>query len=151
MSSGRKASTRNTTYRLVLASRGSGACSPKKQIRLSPDLVYPGSAEVPVYLYRASPTFWRGVLARRVVQLSVLSYLVKMSDQSGKLYGEPREDLLDRVHTSGGISIPPQLFEQLYLAPKSNVSGKLRQTFGNPTPVGKTYSSSYSSISLTCP
>jgi hypothetical protein len=35
------------------------------------------------------------------------------------------------------MTIPPELFEQLYLSPKNRVKGDLRQTVGNPTPIGK--------------
>jgi hypothetical protein len=48
-------------------------------------------------------------------------------------------DPLQRIRTAGSISIPPELFEQLYLAPKNRVKGELRQTFGNPTPIGKSF------------
>lgn len=57
-----------------------------------------------------------------------------MSDQGSKV--ETREEMLDRVQTTGAISISPQLFEQLYLGPKNEVKGQLRQTLGNPTPIG---------------
>jgi hypothetical protein len=59
-----------------------------------------------------------------------------MSDQSSKPNDSRDEDMLDRVRTAGAVSIPPHLFEQLYLSPKNVVDGRLRHTFGNPTPVG---------------
>lgn len=31
--------------------------------------------------------------------------------------------------------MPPELFEKIYLAPKNEVKGELRNTFGNPTPL----------------
>ena len=46
-------------------------------------------------------------------------------------------DPLERIRTAGSVSIPPELFEQLYLAPFGRVKGELRQTFGNPTPIGQ--------------
>lgn len=46
-----------------------------------------------------------------------------------------REEMLERVRTAGTISMSPELFEKLYLAPKTNVSGDLRKTIGNPTPL----------------
>ncbi|KAH7133749.1 GPR1/FUN34/yaaH family-domain-containing protein [Dactylonectria macrodidyma] len=55
-----------------------------------------------------------------------------MSDKDEATHNE----ILHRIHTSGSIPISPELFEQLYLAPKSHVKGQLRQTFGNPTPIG---------------
>ena len=42
---------------------------------------------------------------------------------------------LQRIRTAGSISISPELFEKLYLSPENKVSGELRKTFGNPTPV----------------
>ena len=44
-------------------------------------------------------------------------------------------DTLERVRTAGSISIPPELFEKLYLSPENRVKGDLRKTFGNPTPL----------------
>ncbi|RWA10107.1 hypothetical protein EKO27_g5007 [Xylaria grammica] len=58
-----------------------------------------------------------------------------MSHQDHKVQTEHRDEMLDRTQTAGGISISPELFEQLYLAPKSRVEGQLRHTFGNPTPI----------------
>lgn len=45
------------------------------------------------------------------------------------------DDALHRVRTAGSISIPPDLFEKLYLSPENRVKGDLRKTFGNPTPL----------------
>ena len=42
---------------------------------------------------------------------------------------------LQRIRTAGSISISPELFEKLYLSPENKVSGELRKTFGNPTPL----------------
>lgn len=42
---------------------------------------------------------------------------------------------LQRIRTAGSISISPELFEKLYLSPQNRVSGDLRKTFGNPTPM----------------
>ncbi|KFH47467.1 hypothetical protein ACRE_016310 [Hapsidospora chrysogenum ATCC 11550] len=58
-----------------------------------------------------------------------------MSDQNSKPNDFRDDDMLNRVHTAGAVSIPPHLFEQLYLSPKNAVDGRLRQTFGNPTPI----------------
>lgn len=44
-------------------------------------------------------------------------------------------DALQRIRTAGSISIPPELFEKLYLSPENRVKGDLRKTFGNPTPL----------------
>ena len=57
---------------------------------------------------------------------------------SGTSYGSTKksqDDALDRVRTAGSISIPPELFEKLYLSPENRVKGDLRKTFGNPTPL----------------
>ena len=42
---------------------------------------------------------------------------------------------LNRIATSGSISISPELFEKIYLSPQNKVSGDIRRTFGNPTPM----------------
>lgn len=42
---------------------------------------------------------------------------------------------LQEARTTGAVSISAELFEKLYLAPKTDVSGHLRKTFGNPTPM----------------
>ncbi|KAK7430709.1 hypothetical protein QQZ08_002753 [Neonectria magnoliae] len=57
-----------------------------------------------------------------------------MSSDS-KVVEEQREDILNRSQTGASITLSPELFEQLYLSPKNNVKGQLRQTFGNPTPL----------------
>ncbi|KAJ5112208.1 hypothetical protein N7532_000253 [Penicillium argentinense] len=44
-------------------------------------------------------------------------------------------DTLQQTRTQGSIQIPADLLEQLYLSPETRVKGRLRQTFGNPTPV----------------
>lgn len=44
-------------------------------------------------------------------------------------------EMLNRIRTAGAVSISPELFEKLYLQPKNEVSGQLRRTFGNPTPM----------------
>lgn len=44
-------------------------------------------------------------------------------------------DSLNRIRTAGSISIPPDLFEKLYLSPENRVKGDLRKTFANPTPL----------------
>lgn len=49
------------------------------------------------------------------------------------------EDLghnITRGLTNGtGITMPPEVFEKLYLSPHNKVKGSLRQTFANPTPM----------------
>jgi len=44
-------------------------------------------------------------------------------------------EALKRIQTAGSISISPELFEKLYLSPQNKVSGDLRKTFANPTPI----------------
>lgn len=46
-----------------------------------------------------------------------------------------RLDALNRFRSAASISMTPELFEKLYLAPQSKVKGQLRDTFGNPTPM----------------
>ncbi|PTB40130.1 uncharacterized protein TrAFT101_004829 [Trichoderma asperellum] len=46
-----------------------------------------------------------------------------------------RLDALNRFRSAASISMTPELFEKLYLAPQSKVKGQLRDTFGNPTPI----------------
>lgn len=48
---------------------------------------------------------------------------------------ESPELALQKIRTAGSVSIPPELFEKLYLNPEARVKGELRKTFGNPTPV----------------
>ncbi|KAK5163687.1 hypothetical protein LTR04_002309 [Oleoguttula sp. CCFEE 6159] len=45
------------------------------------------------------------------------------------------DQALRRIRTAGSISISPELFEKIYLSPQNKVSGDLRKTFGNPTPL----------------
>ncbi|KAI9756776.1 MAG: hypothetical protein M4579_003693 [Chaenotheca gracillima] len=42
---------------------------------------------------------------------------------------------LRRKQTSGSVTMPPELFEKLYLTPQSEVKHDLRKTFANPTPL----------------
>lgn len=58
-----------------------------------------------------------------------------MSSNDSKTYNDTNGEMIDRVQTAGAISLSPELFEQLYLAPKNKVKGDLRQTLGNPTPI----------------
>lgn len=44
-------------------------------------------------------------------------------------------EALNRIRTTGSLSISPELFEKIYLSPQNRVAGELRKTFGNPTPV----------------
>ena len=46
---------------------------------------------------------------------------------------------LQKIRTAGSVSIPPELFEKLYLSPQNVVKGDLRKTFGNPTPLYVAY------------
>ncbi|KKA25567.1 Transcriptional activator of ethanol catabolism AlcS [Rasamsonia emersonii CBS 393.64] len=49
---------------------------------------------------------------------------------------ESREDAIRKIKTAGSLSISPELFEKIYLSPKSRVHGDLRSIVGNPTPLG---------------
>jgi hypothetical protein len=46
-----------------------------------------------------------------------------------------RDSALRKITTSGALSISPELFEKIYLSPPNRVSGDLRKTFANPTPL----------------
>ena len=48
---------------------------------------------------------------------------------------DTHESVLEKVRTAGSVSIPPELFEKLYLSPETRVHGDLRRTIGNPTPM----------------
>jgi len=48
---------------------------------------------------------------------------------------EDVDNALRKIQTSGSISISPELFEKIYLSPQNKVSGELRKTFANPTPL----------------
>ena len=43
---------------------------------------------------------------------------------------------LSHVKSSGGMTISPELFEKLYLTPKTASTGDFRKRFANPTPLG---------------
>ncbi|KAK5329109.1 hypothetical protein LTR70_000945 [Exophiala xenobiotica] len=45
------------------------------------------------------------------------------------------DELLNRARSDGNVNIPADVFEQMYLAPKTAVAGHLRQTFANPTAI----------------
>jgi hypothetical protein len=47
---------------------------------------------------------------------------------------DPKVDL-QRYDTSGSIMMPKEIFEKLYMNPENKVSGHLRKTLGNPTPL----------------
>ncbi len=61
------------------------------------------------------------------------------SRNNGNAYHMPEhetpDDALRRIRTAGSVSMSPELFEKLYLSPENRVSGDLRKTFGNPTPM----------------
>ena len=41
-----------------------------------------------------------------------------------------------RYELAKTVTLTPELYEKLFISPKTNVKGDLRSTFGNPTPVG---------------
>lgn len=51
--------------------------------------------------------------------------------------GYRSEDMMERVRTASSVTIPPELFEQMFLSPENKVKGDLRQTFANPTGIGE--------------
>ena len=48
---------------------------------------------------------------------------------------EDAGDVIHHTRTAQSVNIPAEVFEKLYLSPKTHVKGQLRKTFGNPTPV----------------
>lgn len=42
---------------------------------------------------------------------------------------------MEKLRAAPSVSIPPELFEKLYLSPQNQVKGELQSTFGNPTPM----------------
>lgn len=50
-------------------------------------------------------------------------------------YDETRGAALERMRSAATVTMSPELFEKLYLAPQNTVMGDLRRTFGNPTPL----------------
>jgi hypothetical protein len=44
-------------------------------------------------------------------------------------------DHLSRTNTAQSVNISMEMFEKLYLSPANKVSGDLRRTFANPTPL----------------
>jgi hypothetical protein len=52
---------------------------------------------------------------------------------------EEREDTrdmaLEKIRSAGNLTLSPELFEKLYLQPKTAIKGDLRSTVGNPTPL----------------
>jgi hypothetical protein len=59
-----------------------------------------------------------------------------MSTQTIKTQNDSRDEMMETVQPSVSVTMSPELYEQLYLSPKNQVKGELRQTFGNPTPIG---------------
>jgi uncharacterized protein len=43
---------------------------------------------------------------------------------------------LSHIKSSGAMTISPELFEKLYLTPKTAAVGDFRKRFANPTPLG---------------
>ncbi|KAH6973948.1 hypothetical protein EDB80DRAFT_757962 [Ilyonectria destructans] len=70
------------------------------------------------------------------------------SKSNGMVEENHQEEVLRQVHTAGSIQLSPEFFQHLYLSPQNNVEGNLRQTFGNPTPIGLLLCSTPASPSL---
>jgi hypothetical protein len=41
-----------------------------------------------------------------------------------------------RYELAKTVTLTPELYERLFISPKTQVKGDLRNTFGNPTPIG---------------
>lgn len=50
-------------------------------------------------------------------------------------HGEATPPDFTKIQSTGSIMISPELFEKLYLNPKTPVAGNLRSIIGNPTPL----------------
>jgi len=58
---------------------------------------------------------------------------------NGSRAGDYDEEIgpdLSHMKSSGGLTISPEMFEKLYLTPKTRVPGDFRRRFANPTPLG---------------
>lgn len=49
--------------------------------------------------------------------------------------GEATSPDFTKIKSTGSLIISPELFEKLYLNPKTPVAGNLRNIIGNPTPM----------------
>lgn len=77
-------------------------------------------------------------------------------DSDGSIDIKPRrlsrEETATKNTVGEGITITPAIFEQLYLSPQNKVKGDLRQTYGNPTPLGEYPCLACSALyTMTCP
>lgn len=85
----------------------------------------------------------RGTVITHLVNLSQPSHSVAMSSQSNEHVHNNHGDKLERplsheefknaLHNT--MTLSPEAFEKLYLGPKTAVTGDLRTTFANPTPI----------------
>lgn len=118
-------------------------CSPRaRPVAKSLGKLSPGSGYEEDYAYMFGSAFISGLCSYPATFiLSIILELVhdrlNTMSKDYEVQTEHRDEMLGRTTTTGGISISPELFEQLYLAPKNRVEGQLRQTFGNPTPLGQ--------------
>jgi hypothetical protein len=63
--------------------------------------------------------------------ISILSHAMSTPIEADSL----RERELSKLDTAGSVVMTKELFEKLYLQPETRVAGRLRKTFGNPTPL----------------
>jgi len=60
------------------------------------------------------------------------------SDVSGHKHLDEKmstQEALAHIQRAASVSMSPELFEKFYLSPQNKVSGNLRKTFANPTPL----------------
>lgn len=62
-------------------------------------------------------------------------------DQLSRAAGRSQDTHFDseeklRYELAKTVTLTPELYEKLFIAPKTPVAGDLRSRFGNPTPVG---------------
>jgi hypothetical protein len=46
---------------------------------------------------------------------------------------DTRDIALEKIRSAGNFTLSPELFEKLYLQPKTAIKGDLRSNVGNPT------------------
>lgn len=82
----------------------------------------------------STPRHWKNA-----PRMSRMNHDDKANDFAGhEVNGNGRAGMptLEQVRTQGSFMITPEMFERMYLAPQNQVTGSLRTTVGNPTPIG---------------
>lgn len=66
--------------------------------------------------------------------MSSQDHYVATESRSQDIHFDNEEKL--RYELAKTVTLTPELYERLFLSPKTEVTGSLRTTLGNPTPVG---------------